>query len=385
MKIKVLIFALCALPLTLFAQNSGNTSSPSPEFVYAGITNGSGGVAAFKLDQNNGKLTEVAGSPAILNGMSSFGPLATAQGFVYTENLQSSTAGEMFQFQPNATTGSLTLVHAKNFRLASDEQMDQLFASPNGNNLYGIFQSSLTSFGLNHGLPSELGSVVVAQEQGSIWGFASDPAAPFAYAAVQSGNPFQGFQTPVVELLNVAANGNLTDSGAAVAQLPNVFVPGGQSGLAVDPTGHFLVVINGAQDDQLSVFAINSDGSLAEVPGSPFSTGSSQAVAVHFDPTGQHVYLLDGGQVSPFVEDMKVFAIDNASGALTAVQSINLPSGVQFRSLKVEANFVFLTNAPGSGIGGTITVFKRASSGQLKQAATLTTNEDLAETDTLLF
>ncbi|HEY6251277.1 MAG TPA: hypothetical protein VI685_15075, partial [Candidatus Angelobacter sp.] len=291
MKIKILLLTILVLTLNLFAQNeaasaaAANASSPGPEFVYAGVRSNGGGLAGFRLDRAVGKLVEVPGSPIILNSTNTSGALVTAQGFVYIENVPSPAVGRIFQYKANVNTGSVALVHAIDFGIVDgNETIRDLIASPNGNNLYGVFQSDLVSFALNHGTPSLLGTITVAQQQGAIWGFARNPVAPFAYAAIQSGNPNQGFQPPAIELLNVAGNGNLTDAGTAVAQLPNAFANGFQS-LVVDPSGHFLVVLNGASDEELSVFAINSDGSLAEVPGSPFATGSSFGFALSFDPT----------------------------------------------------------------------------------------------------
>ena len=388
MKIKILVFAILGLTLNLFAQNEEASAVPTAgttQFVYSGIRSNGGGLAGFKLDPATGKLAEVPGSPVVLNSMGTSGALATAQGFIYIENLPSTAIGRIFQYKANATTGSVTLAHSTDFGIVDgNETLARLIASPNGNNLYGMFQSVMVSFGLNKGVPSVLGSVVVAQEQGIIWGFARNPVAPFAYAAIENGNPQQGFQPPAIELLKVAANGNLTDTGTAVAQLPNA-LPNGSNAVAVDPTGHFLVALNGTNDDELSVFGINSDGSLAEVPGSPFATGSSFGFAVHFDPTGRNIYLVDNNFNNSAQEDVKVFTINTSSGALTLSQSINLPSGFDVLSLKVEDNFVFVTNQPSSGIGTAIDVFKRASNGHLAQAAILHSNQDLSGTDTLHF
>src|SRR5437868_7442819 len=105
MRIKILLFAILSLTLNLFAQDnagsgeSANSSSSDAEFVYAGIRVDGGGLAGFRLDRTLGQLTEVPGSPVILNSLATSGSLATAQGFVYTENLPSNGVGRIFQYE----------------------------------------------------------------------------------------------------------------------------------------------------------------------------------------------------------------------------------------------------------------------------------------------
>jgi DNA-binding beta-propeller fold protein YncE len=79
----------------------------------------------------------------------------------------------------------------------------------------------------------------------------------------------------------------------------------------VDPRGKFLYVTH-PQSAIISGYSINSDGSLASVPGSPFPAGASPA-AITVDPSGTCVYVTDYS-----LNEVLAFSI-NSSGSLAPI------------------------------------------------------------------
>jgi 6-phosphogluconolactonase len=110
-------------------------------------------------------------------------------------------------------------------------------------------------------------------------------------------------------------------SGALTAILGSPFPAGsastdglglhGPDGAAVDPTGKFVYVSNGASGS-IWAYAINAgSGALTAIPGSPFPVAAGVGVAV--DPTGKFLYATDGRF------NVAALTINTGSGVLTAV------------------------------------------------------------------
>jgi 6-phosphogluconolactonase (cycloisomerase 2 family) len=98
-------------------------------------------------------------------------------------------------------------------------------------------------------------------------------------------------------------------------------LPGGTAdSIIADPKGKFLFV--GSEGiGSISVFQINSDGSLTLAPGSPFTSFnllSADSLAV--DGNGKFLYV---GQLDPTIP-VDVFAIDSNSGALSELGPFSL-------------------------------------------------------------
>jgi 6-phosphogluconolactonase len=95
------------------------------------------------------------------------------------------------------------------------------------------------------------------------------------------------------------------------------------STLAISPQGDFLFVASPTQS-AISAFAVNSsDGSLAEVAGSPFSTGAASApTGLVMHPSGKFLYATDAAS-----NTVLAFSVQN--GALTTVAGSPFAAGTQ--------------------------------------------------------
>jgi DNA-binding beta-propeller fold protein YncE len=103
-----------------------------------------------------------------------------------------------------------------------------------------------------------------------------------------------------------------TVSGSGLTPLAgSVNVGTAPSALAIDPNGKFLFVANHGSNN-VSAFAIGSDGALSPVSGSPFTSGTGP-VFVAVDTAGSHLYVADHDS-----SDITEFAI-SGTGSLSPV------------------------------------------------------------------
>ena len=146
------------------------------------------------------------------------------------------------------------------------------------------------------------------------------PNAPHVYVLNQADGNISAF-------LMDPSNGNLAlitnppgNSQNATQTYGSFTAP---SSLAISPQGDFLFVASPTQN-AIFAFAVNSDdGSLAEVPGSPFPAGVNTAptrLAIH--PSGNFLYATD-----PANNTVLAFSIQN--GALSPVAGSPFAAGTQ--------------------------------------------------------
>lgn len=364
--------------------SSGNSGSSAATYVYSAIYTDAGGVAEFKLDPASGNLTPLAGSPLLAQSGSSMSALAAVNGFVYTANRPDrSIAPVLIEYKADPNTGALTQAGTidAGTTVNGDNGMRRLVVSPSGKNMYGVLQWTIVSYAIGtDGTPSVLKATSPSTD--SVWGFDVMPNGSYAYAAIQNGNPKQGFQMPEIHLLLVGSDGAVTDV-RSVRSLPNASGIAGD--LKIDPSGKYVAVTNGQMNDQISVYAIGGDGSLSEIPGSPFATGAQNMVFMAFDSTGKYLYVLNNGEAEPRPQDVETFSFDAASGKLSKLQDLSLPNEQMASWMTVDSDFVYVTNVTG-GINSTITTFKRdANTGQLTQVGSGTVAKAVGQTQALHF
>ena len=128
----------------------------------------------------------------------------------------------------------------------------------------------------------------------------------FAYAVDQNSN--------LIFAYNVGANGALTALGKSPFPAGNA-----PTGVAVDPSGHFLYVAN-VLSNNVAGYAIGQDGTLKPVPGSPFAAGSGPGW-ITVDPTGRYVYVANCAALCSGTGQGNVsgYAINKSTGTLVPV------------------------------------------------------------------
>ncbi|HKV77064.1 MAG TPA: beta-propeller fold lactonase family protein [Candidatus Sulfotelmatobacter sp.] len=167
------------------------------------------------------------------------------------------------------------------------------------------------------------------------------PTSEFLYAVDANNYVVWEFSVDIT----TGALGN-PPSAAAVPSHPTDAVP---AGVAVDPCDRFLYV-SGNLHNKINAYTIcvavngicsNADGSLVDVPGSPFAvSGSANGLGpLVVDPYGNNVYVLGFNTVSSF-------KISPVSGSLTALSPATVNTGSDPKSIAIRGddNWMFVTN-----------------------------------------
>jgi 6-phosphogluconolactonase len=91
--------------------------------------------------------------------------------------------------------------------------------------------------------------------------------------------------------------------------------------VVVHSSGHFVYATstNSSSSTDISAFAVQSNGSLTPVPGSPFAEGSGTTGALAMHPSGKYLYAAVG--LPGNVGAVAVYAINQVNGALTPIGS----------------------------------------------------------------
>ena len=242
---------------------------------------------AYVVDQFNGALLEVSGSPFAAVGYTQSIAVDPTGKFAYIAN-DDHVAG----YAIDPATGTLTEVSGSPFtsgtsftsplaaanRIAVDPTGKFVYvANYDTNDVSGYTINSTTGF-----LTQIAGSAFPAGTNPSA--VAIDPTGRFAYVP-------NSFDDDVSEYTIDSSTGALSQIGSPVAAdlTPDA--------VAVNPTGEFAYVTN-FDSDNVSVYTIDSaTGALKEEKSdSPIDSGTSP-VAVTVDPTGQFVYVTNFGNV----------------------------------------------------------------------------------------
>lgn len=233
---------------------------PGTSYLYA-ANDGSGTIAAFRINAVTGYLMRVQGSPFMADG---------APGGDYS--LAVSPNGK-FLF---ATEENVTVIHIYSID-ASTGALTETSGSP--------FQTGANNQGLNvtangkflivgEGAAAAVAVYTIASN-GTLTAVSGSPfaasAAPLNIQSNCAGNlAFVADTTPLIDVYSIGSDGALTP----VPGEP--FSNGTQDtngGLALSPNNDFLFVSDTFSND-LSSLAVGSDGTLSGVSGSPFSTSS---------------------------------------------------------------------------------------------------------------
>ena len=252
-----------------------------------------GGMTAMSVDLPSGQLSAVPGSPfAGISASSSGSPVTCAGKFVYATN---GFPGGIFAFAIGSN-GALTPLPGSPFaggplpkRPMVDPLCTRLFV-PNS--------------------PDE----AINSTGGIIFSYSIDSAT--GKLTPVPGSPF-----------------------TADSKLSNLF-----SG-TIDSTGKFLYVTNPDSQSVLA-FSISATGVITPVPGSPFAAGSKPDFVLPVIVfSRQFLYVANSGS-----NDISIFAIDNNTGALTAISRVAAGGGPSF--LVSSRNFLYSLNSFSNDISG---------------------------------
>jgi 6-phosphogluconolactonase len=297
---------LCALSLLFLAVGA----NAQKRFVYLNNQNQPNNITGWLIDNSNGSLTPLAGSPFNTGGQGYQGPIES-MAIAPTENgdvLYAANGGDpsISILRINPGTGNLTPVGASPFLLNDSTGTFDMAISPNHRFLFVTNNSGTV-----------LHVLAVAAENGALREVA--------------GSPF-------------AAEDNM-------------------SGLWVTANGKFLLA-SGQTHNAVSVFAIAGTGAIAPVPGSPFSANASVS-DVRSNCASNLVFTADNG--SAYIDAYSM----TANGALTPVPGSPFYNGAMGSgpnsfdlALSPNGRFVFTTDS----FSSEMTSFVVAPNGSLTQA-----------------
>ncbi len=308
--------------------NCSTTTAPA-EFLFA---TSAGHIASFTVNQTDGTLSPplVVAGPGQSAGMSG----SVTEGYLYVSDFPND-AVDGYSMDPSS--GALTPIASSPFALGG--------AAPGGGGLSIFLQGGNTFL------------YATDMNAGTVAGFSYDAASGTLTAI--PGSPFPAGDSPVqaaqngsflyVSNLNDSAGGisayALGQNGAATP-LPGSPFPTGAAGSFPGPSA--LAIMNSflyvalagtaaTPNNQIAAFAINSDGSLTPVPGSPFTTGNgpTQIAPVPVTSTAQaflYTANVQDGTIS-------AFTAANGTGILTPVSGSPYASGTSIGSVVASLTF----------------------------------------------
>lgn len=261
-RFSLLVLVAIVLTSSLWAQ--GN-------FVYTNDDQAPNTVSAFSV-ASNGALTPVAGSPFLTGGAGSGGGLfasnrigvAIVGNFLFAPNTSSD---DVSVFKVNPSTGVLTPVAGSPFATGNHP-----LPPGNGNGIAvsaspdGKFLMAASNASANIAVFSIDSNGALSPIAGSPFPTLGNPSA----IKISLDGKFLAVATNQVEMFSISSNGSLTSLG--------VFPAGGlPRGLDINCSSSLLYAGEAnATGTIVYAFSIASDGTLAPVPGSPFSPGAGR-------------------------------------------------------------------------------------------------------------
>lgn len=296
---------LSGSPITAGAGVEALAIHPSGKFLYTAnsVTNN---LSLYTIS-STGALTEVtprtnAGTSPTLLAMDSAGS------FLYVAN---SGSFDISVYSINSSTGVLTAVAQTSGQTAPvGLQAMNMKLTPSGNFLYVTGEESLglstggviEAFPVNSGV---LGTPVSGSPflTGNIpLGLAIDSSGAHLYTGNKQDNSISPF--------TINSDGSLTALGSAVGQS---FV--GPVSVLIDKSGKFLYVANQGSSN-VAAYGIGSDGSLSLLAGSPF-TAASQPGFLLTDSSGKYFFVGSASKIQSYT-------LATSSGSLTLVATYSV-------------------------------------------------------------
>lgn len=337
---------------------SSNGTSNSSCGTSGGIGGGTGGAAAAYVYfpgasdlegaslSTSGSFTALTGTFPTLAGAAIDDMTIVSGKFVY---LPFSDINAVQAFTINHTTGALTEVQGSPYVLQPGATADTVVSDPTGRFLFvgSEFASAISVFSIDAtsgALTEAPGSPFLSFNVTSADSLAVDGSGKFLYVAQQLPN------IPIAVFSIDQNNGALSEIAGSPFDL-------GIATVHTDASGKFLLGVAGildqgasTNDDHLYVFSIDSAGVPTPVPGSPFVTNFAPfEFAIH--PNGKFVYTM-GDDSSGAVAAVEGFQMDTTTGAITALSNSpfsNLPEAAQCKFEQTGAE-MFCSTAAGLSV-----------------------------------
>lgn len=322
------------------------TIDPSGQFAYT-LNSNSQDISLFTIDSLAGTLT-AADCDAVSNTSCGTGgtPVSLVFGsngsFAYVAN-QVSNRITVHQRDPaiGALSDSNSVQPPVDDTTGGSSNPVKLSLHPSGDSLYAVHDttSDITVYSidtLNGNLSPVTGSPVASGGSGAI-DIAITPDGNFAYVANSTSGD--------IGLFTVDGSGLLVPNTTS-ALLTTGLTP---QALAVDPTGQWLYMISKQAPGSVSLFQIQSDGTLVQsnCGGSQTCATGDMPASIAIDPTGQFVSVTNESD-----NTVSLFSIDQNNGQLTTLHTLasrDTPSSVSYYTdtaeVTVTPRFAYVVNS----------------------------------------
>jgi 6-phosphogluconolactonase len=255
----------------------------SNNFINGSPDNGSQ-ILAYGINQADGTLSEIAGSPFSFPRIGSIQGLATAPNgrFLYAAD----ATGSIDAFSVNSSTGVITTISGSPFASGTNFQ---LLVDPSGKFLYASDDDSpgrILAFTIDP-------SGALTPVPGSPFTVPSPSTVPNSepYGIVDTGS----FLYAALSAANQIAAFSIDRGTGVLTPVPGSPFSAGEGTAVLTLTNNFLYAVNWTDANISGYSIIPSSGALTPIPGSPFGSDSATLAA---DPSGKYLYAsqLDGIQ-----------------------------------------------------------------------------------------
>jgi len=170
------------------------------------------------------------------------------------------------------------------------------------------------------------------------------PTLTFFLSCGKTGNHYVYATIPATNQLVVFREDPYSGVLTQLAESPYTVGSGPQS-VVIHPSGKYLYVANAGQgEDDISLFDINSDGTVTEI--TPRTASGSLPFFLAMDPGGAYLYCANVNSSS-----VSVYSIDSSSGTLTQLQVSPFSIGLTPINMQIapSGKFLYITAAIQSG------------------------------------
>jgi len=344
-------------------------------------------IAGFSYAAGSQTLTAIPKSPYTLSAAPLSAAMSSNGAFLYV-----GTAGGVFVYSVDATTGQLTILNSGN--AISSDQATSMVVDPSG----GWLIDAVPTLAGN----DAVFAIPLDQTTGVNLGSGSEQPAPGlpAGATVQqmvttrsgAANPFVfvAMATSGIAAIPFNASSSANPFGAGKTFAPKN-TNGGDTALAIDTSAQVLyagetVAVSGSNPGGVRVFTIGTSTTpLTEMTGSPFASGGIGPSAIL--PTAGYVYVANRSVSGNNNGNIKAFAINSTAGVpsgLTDVASGTIAAGVATIGLAEDSTgtYVLAVNSSGSPDLNAYTI--NATTGALASYATGATGTDPVQVVTIV-
>lgn len=296
--------------------------STANNFLYATLP-GSNQIVAYREDPNSGILTQLSGSPISAGQAVQSVVIHPSKKFLYTANTGEndvsqyliSSVGVLTELPPRTSVGTAPTL------LAMDSAGSFLYVANSGSYNISVFSIDATTGALKPvGSPFPIGMIPISMALSSGGGLYITGQGTTGVATsgiIQAFTVSQGIPTVV------AGSPYLTGRGPY--------------GLAIAPGGGFLYTAN-TLDNSISIFPINSDGSLGQA--NTIGQQYSNPIALLIDKSGKYMYVANQGS-----SNLSGFSIGSDGGlTLLSTSPFATASGPSVLATDSLGKYVFVGN-----------------------------------------